>query len=82
MQSGSKQLDAARLKADFAAACIELLSAQCAMDRVRLQYSPRDVVALAERSAVKKALASAEALHRFYSQIEVHLKHREEELNQ
>lgn len=78
MQSGSKQLDAARLKADLAAACVELLSAQCAMDRVRLQYSPRDIVAFAERSAVKKAVASAEALCRFFSQIEAHIKHREE----
>ncbi|HEV3511896.1 MAG TPA: hypothetical protein VGS05_09360 [Candidatus Sulfotelmatobacter sp.] len=78
MQSGSKQLDAARLKADLAAACVELLSAQCAMDRVRLQYSPHDVVAIAERGTVKKALASAEALYRFFSQIEAHIRHREE----
>ena len=78
MQSGSKQLDVARLKAELKAACVELLSAQCAMDRVRLQYSPRDVVACAERSAVKKAMASAEALFRFFSQIEAHIKHREE----
>ena len=78
MQSGSKQLDVARLKADLKAACVELLSAQCAMDRVRLQYSPHDVVACAERSAVKKAMASAEALFRFFSQIEAHIKHAEE----
>ena len=78
MQSGSKQLDVARLKADLKAACVDLLSAQCAMDRVRLQYSPHDVVACAERSAVKKAMASAEALFRFFSQIEAHIKHREE----
>lgn len=78
MKSGGKQLDLVRLKADLSAACVELLSAQCAMDRVRLQYSPRDVVACAERSTVKKALASAEALYRFYSQIEAHIKHREE----
>lgn len=78
MKSGGKQLDVVRLKADLAAACVELLSAQCAMDRVRLQYSPHDVVAFAERSAVKKALASAEAVYRFFSQIEAHIKHREE----
>jgi hypothetical protein len=78
MQSGGKHSDTARLKADLAAACVELLSAQCAMDRVRLQYSSRDVVACAERSAVKKALASAESLYRFFSQIEAHIKHRDE----
>ena len=78
MQSGSKPLDVARLKADLKAACVELLSAQCAMDRVRLQYSPLDVVACAERSAMKKARASAEALFRFFSQIEAYITHREE----
>jgi hypothetical protein len=77
MQSGNN-LDAARLKADLAAACIELLSAQCAMDRLRLQYSPRDVVAYAERGAMSKALASAEALYRYFSQIEAHIRHGEE----
>ena len=46
MQSGSgKKIDVARLKADVAAAAVEILSAHCAADRVRLQYSPEDIVA-------------------------------------
>jgi hypothetical protein len=70
MHSGSKkQIDIARLKADVAAASIELLSAHCATDRVRLQYSPQDVVAYGERRALQRAVSSAEALHRFFSQI-------------
>lgn len=78
MQSGKKQLDVARLKADLAAASVELLSAHCATDRVRLHYSPQDIVAFAERSTLKKALASAEAVYRFFSQIEAHIRHKEE----
>ncbi len=71
MQSGSKkQVDVARLKADLAAASVELLSAHCATDRIRLQYSPQDVVACADPVALRKAVASAEALFRFFSQIE------------
>lgn len=70
MVSGAKkQLDIARLKADLAAAGVELLSAHCAADRVRLQYSPQDIVAFGERRALQRAIASAEALHRFFSQI-------------
>lgn len=75
MQSGSeKSVDVSRLKADVAAAGVELLSAHCATDRVRLQYSPEDIVAHSDAAALKRAIASAEALHRFFSQIDVHLR--------
>lgn len=67
MHLGSKKhIDIARLKADVSAACIELLSAHCAADRVRLQYSPQEVVAYGERRALQRAITSAEALHRFF----------------
>jgi hypothetical protein len=78
MVSGTKkQIDIARLKADLAAASIELLSAHCAADRVRLQYSPQDVVAFGERRALRRAIASAQALHSFFSQIEAQINHDE-----
>jgi hypothetical protein len=69
-----KQVDIARLTADLTAAKVELLSAQCAADRVRLQYSVQDIVAFGERPALKRAIASAEALYRFFSQIEAQFK--------
>jgi hypothetical protein len=78
MQFGSKkQLDVVRLKADLAAAGVELLSAQCAADRVRLQYSPNDIVTFGERHALKRAIASAEALYQFFSEIDGHIRHKE-----
>ena len=50
MQSGSKkQINVVRLNADIAAASVELLSAQCAADRVRLQYSPKDVASFSPK---------------------------------
>lgn len=79
MQSGSKNpLDVARLKADIAAARIELLSALCAADRIRLRYSPQDIVHFGERSDLKKAFASAGALCRFFSQLEAQFHQGEE----
>ena len=42
-----KQAGIARLASDLRAAKIELLSAQCATDRLRLQYSMADIVSLA-----------------------------------
>jgi hypothetical protein len=78
MQSGSKQVDIARLKADIAAAGVEILSAHCAADRIRLKYSPEDIVAFAERTALQKAITSSHALYRFFSQLELHLGRTDE----
>jgi hypothetical protein len=64
-----KQIDIARLKADLAAASVELLSAHCAADRVRLQYSVQDIVTFADRRGLRRAISSAEALHTFFSQL-------------
>lgn len=75
MQSGSKkQVDVARLRAEVAAAGVEILSAHCAADRVRLQYSPQEVVKFGERSTLKKAIASSAAVYRFFAQIDLELK--------
>lgn len=78
MQSGSKkQVDRTRLKADVAAAGVEILSAHCAVDRIRLQHSPQDVIQVADRNTLKKAIASAEAVYRFFSLIALELKNTE-----
>jgi len=69
-----KQVDVTRLMADLSAAKVELLSAQCATDRVRLQYSVQDIAAHAEPQVLKRVIASAEALYSFFSQVEAHIK--------
>jgi len=75
MQSGSKkQSDVARLKAVVSAAGVEVLSAHCAADRIRLQYPLEDVVTFGERHTLKKAIASAQAICRYFAMIELHLK--------
>lgn len=73
-----KNIDVARLKADVAAASVELLSAHCATDRIRLQYSPQDIAAFGERHALQQAIASAEAVYRFFSQIEQHFNRQKD----
>ncbi|MFZ0863329.1 MAG: hypothetical protein ABR881_11150 [Candidatus Sulfotelmatobacter sp.] len=74
MAGARKHIDVARLKADLAAASVELLSAHCATDRIRLQYSPQDIAAFGERHSLQRAIASAEAVCRFFSEIEAHFK--------
>ena len=79
MQSGSrKQVDVARLKADVAAAGVEILSAHCAADRIRLQYSPEEIVTFSERSTLKKTITSSYALCKFFTLLEVQLKRAED----
>lgn len=73
-----KQVDVSRLKADLAAAGVELLSAHCAADRVRLKYSLQDIVTFGDRHSLQQAIASAEALHHFFSQIQAHIKRQED----
>lgn len=75
---GKRKIDVARLKADLASAGVELLSAHCATDRIRLRYSPRDIVTFAERHSLQKAIASAEAVCRFFSQIEAQIDRQED----
>jgi hypothetical protein len=74
-----KQAGIARLASDIRAAKIELLSAQCATDRLRLQYSVEDIVSFGERQALKGAIASAGALCRFFSSIEDQLKQADQQ---
>jgi hypothetical protein len=72
-----KQIDTARLTADLAAAAVELLSAQCAADRLRLQYSPQEIARLGDMQTLQRAITSAEALHRFFSQISALIQHKD-----
>jgi hypothetical protein len=78
MQSGSKkQVDVARLKTDLVSASVELLSAHCATDRIRLHYSQQDIVTFGEPAVLRKAISSAGAVYRFFSLVEAHIKHKE-----
>lgn len=64
-----------RLISDLRAAKVELLSAQCAADRLRLQYSVADIVSFGEPQTLHSAIASASALCRFFASIQDQMKH-------
>lgn len=74
-----RQSEIARLSSDLRTAKIELLSAQCAADRLRLQYSVADIVSFGERQALKGAIASAASLYRFFATIESEVRVAEEQ---
>jgi hypothetical protein len=76
--AAKKQVDVIRLSADLSAAKVEFLSAQCAADRIRLQYSVQDIATFGEPQTLKRVIASAAALYKFTSQIEAQIKQKED----
>jgi hypothetical protein len=58
-----------QLNAELQQAQLELLSAQCATDRLRLRFSLEDVASFGQRDVVRKAMASAITLHDYYHQV-------------
>ena len=69
-----KQAQTARLMSDLRSAKLELLSAQSAAERLRFQYSVQDIVVFGERQTLKGAIASADAICRFFAAVEAELK--------
>ena len=59
-----------QLNAELRTAQLDLLSAQCATDRLRLRFSAEDLARHGHRDVLHKAIGSANALHHFYSTLE------------
>jgi len=58
-----------KMNAELQHAQLELLSAECATDRLRLRFSPENVASYGERDVLRKSVASATALKDYYSYI-------------
>ena len=72
-----RRAEVAKLMADLRNAKVELLSAQCAVDRLRIQYPIPYIVLFGERQTLERALALARALSGFFGEIESQLKLQE-----
>jgi hypothetical protein len=58
-----------QMNAELRNAQLEMLSAQCATDRLRLRFSGEDIARHAQRDVLRKVLSSATALHDYYTSI-------------
>jgi len=58
-----------QMNAELRHAQLELLSAQCATDRLRLRFSAEDIARHAQRDVLRRAVSSANALHDYYEYI-------------
>ena len=54
---------------DLRAAWIDLLSARCATDRLRLRYSAEDVARFAERTTLNKSLDAVHAMCEYFAEV-------------
>jgi hypothetical protein len=66
---GDERAAIEQMNTELQNAQLELLSAQCAMDRLRLRFSAEDLARNGEAGVLRKAAASASALHDFYNGI-------------
>jgi len=62
-------LASVQMNAELRHAQLEMLSAQCATDRLRLRYSADDLARHAQRDTLRKAWSSANALFEYYNSI-------------
>ncbi len=69
-----KRADETRLVSDLKSAWIELLSARCATDRLRLRYSPQQVARLADRSTLNKTIEAVAAMCSYFSEVQGHIE--------
>jgi len=67
----------ARMNTELRQAQLEILSAQCATDRLRLRYSAEDVARHAQRDVLRKAWSSANALFEYYNSVVKHVPDRD-----
>lgn len=66
---GDERVAIAQMNSELHNAQLELLSAECATDRLRLRFSADDVSRYGQQEVVRKAVASAAALHEYYGNI-------------
>lgn len=66
-----------QMNAELRHAQLEMLSAQCATDRLRLRYSAEQIARHAQRDILRKAWAAASSLFEYYSSIVKQMPERE-----
>jgi len=58
-----------KLEGDLRDAYVELLSAQCAIDRVKTRYSPEEVAHCSSKFIVSRSISAAVAIHEFFTSV-------------
>jgi len=70
LESPDPRASSVQLNADLRHAQLELLSAECATKRLRLQYSIEEIACYAEPEVLRKAIDTVSSLKDFYASLE------------
>jgi len=62
-----------QMNTDLRSAQLELLSAHCSTHQLRLRYSPENLARFAEREVLRKSVQTANALHEYYTSINLEI---------
>lgn len=68
-----KRVDSHHVVTDLHAAYVELLSAVCAIDRVRMRHTYEDIANYCEPTLVSNTIRSANSICQYISKLEKHL---------
>jgi hypothetical protein len=75
--NNEERADMTRLVSDVRAAWIELLSARCATDRLRLRYSPQQIARLADRATLNKTMDAVGVMCNYFTEVRSHIEAKE-----
>jgi len=70
------RVDSLKLDGDLRDAYVELLSAQCAIERIRLRYSPEDIAIKGSNFMVSRSISAANAICEYFSSVQKSLSPR------
>jgi hypothetical protein len=59
-----------KLDGDLRDAYVELLSAQCAVDRIKLRYSPEDIATKGSAFMVSRSISAANMICEYFSRVQ------------
>ena len=63
----NRRIDAFKLDSDLRDVYVELLSAQCAVDRIKFRYAPEDIAQQGSSFMVARSISAAMAICEYFS---------------
>jgi len=68
--NNEERADSTRMISDLKSAWVEVLSARCATDRLRLRYSPQQIARSADRATLNKTIEAVGAMCSYFSEVQ------------
>jgi hypothetical protein len=65
-----RRIDAFKLDGDLRDAYVELLSAQCAVDRIKLRYAPEEIATKGSSFMVSRSISAANMICEYFSRVQ------------